>query len=207
MALKKSSTITVQPELNLSSLNDCLSIIQGDHDMSDKHMAVEKMSLYDGGIEEILKIFKDPSTNHNLIAYIGSFLSNLDPKVAPIESIMEILKSENAFLRNTAIQTLQSYGGAIKYYIVKYLIGDVRDLRIFAINVLGDVKFPESRDMLLELLEKETDVNVAMTAVDYLAEIGQPEDVNFLETHLLPRFLEEPYAQFAIKRAIKAILG
>ena len=92
------------------------------------------------------------------------------------------------------------------YYIVKFLIGDDRDLRIFAINVLGDVEFEESRTLLLELIKEEKDINVAMTAVDYLAEIGQPDDIATLKA-LEARFPGEAYVSFAINNAISLIEG
>ena len=130
----------------------------------------------------------------------------MNPDDAPIEEIMDLLKLENAYVRNLGISILRDFGNAIKYYIVKFLIGDDRDLRIFAINVLGDVNFPESRDMLVELLEAEEDINVAMTAVDYMAEIGEVEDVSLLES-LKERFKDDFYVQFAVDGAIKLIKG
>ena len=130
----------------------------------------------------------------------------MDPDDAPIEEIMDLLKSDNAYIRNLGISILRDFGNAIKYYIVKFLIGDDRDLRIFAINVLGDVNFPESRDMLVELLETEEDINVAMTAVDYMAEIGEPEDVALLKS-LKDRFPDDFYVEFAVDGAVKLIKG
>ena len=118
---------------------------------------------------------------------------------------MELLKVRNAYIRNLGITTLQSYGDAIKYYIVKFLIGNDRDLRIFAINVLGDVDFAESREMLVELLQKEEDLNVAMTAVDYMGEIGELMDIPLLES-VKQRF-SDLYAVFAVDNAIRAIKG
>jgi HEAT repeat protein len=140
-----------------------------------------------------------------MAAKIASTLSKMDGARAPIESIMGLLKVRNAYIRNLGISTLQSYGDSIKYYIVKFLIGDDRDLRIFAINVLGDVNFAESREMLIELLEKESDINVAMTAVDYMAEIGEVVDIPLLET-VKNRF-HDAYVDFAIDNAIRSIRG
>jgi 2C-methyl-D-erythritol 2,4-cyclodiphosphate synthase len=60
--------------------------------------------------------------------------------------------------------------------------------------------------MLVELLETEQDVNVAMTAVDYLAEIGEEEDIALLET-VKERFKDEYYAVFAVDQAIACIKG
>ena len=125
---------------------------------------------------------------------------------APIEMVMDLLKLDNAYIRNLGISILRDFGDSIKYYIVKFLIGDDRDLRIFAINVLGDVDFPESREMLVELLESEEDINVAMTAVDYMGEIGEEEDIPLLES-LKERFAGEVYVEFAVDGAIKLIKG
>jgi HEAT repeat protein len=163
------------------------------------------MGSFDGGYQKLAEILQVES-DHNLLDVIGMILAGVDGEVAPIDEILTLLKRENPYVRNLAITILQDYGNAIKYYIVKYLIGDDRDLRIFAINVLGDVEFSESRDMLVELLESEKDVNVAMTAVDYLGEIGLEEDISLLES-LKRRFPDEFYVSFAVDSAINAIKG
>ena len=70
---------------------------------------------------------------------------------------------------------------------------------------MGDVNFPQSREMLIELLETELDINVAMTAVDYMAEIGEVKDISLLET-LKIRF-KDAYVEFAVDNAIRSIRG
>ena len=60
--------------------------------------------------------------------------------------------------------------------------------------------------MLVELLEDEQDINVAMTAVDYMGEIGEEKDIELLE-EIKDRFKDEVYAQFAVDGAIKMIKG
>jgi len=177
---------------------------EGDYDKQS--YAIEEIAKFKGGGEMLVRLLVEaPFVDKNLAAAIGAVLAKIGPKKAPVESVMELLRVKNAYIRNLGITTLQSYGDAIKYYIVKYLIGDDRDLRIFAINVLGDVNFPESRDMLVELLEKEKDVNVAMTAVDYMAEIGEPRDIPLLES-IKGRF-DDPYVAFAVDNAIRSIRG
>lgn len=168
--------------------------------------AIEQISEFDGGGKKLVEMLvENPFVHKDMAVNVASVLSKMDRKRAPIEAVMELLKVKNAYIRNLGITILQSYGDAIKYYIVKFLIGEDRDLRIFAINVLGDVNFPESREMLVELLGKEKDVNVAMTAVDYMAEIGEPEDVALLES-LKNRF-DDPYVAFAVDNAIRSIKG
>lgn len=168
--------------------------------------AVDAMSKFEGSGNALVKLLvEDPYVGKEVLSQIAAVLANLNPKNAPIEEVMELLKVRNAYIRNLGITILQNYGAAIKYYIVKFLIGDDRDLRIFAINVLGDVNFAESREMLVELLEKEHDINVAMTAVDYMAEIGEPTDIPLLN-EVKNRF-NEAYVDFAVDNAIRSIQG
>jgi hypothetical protein len=74
------------------------------------------------------------------------------------------------------------------------------------VNILGDVQYEESRDMLIEMIQNEDDLNVLMTAVDYLGEIGEKEDLHLLE-NLKQKFPKEPFVEFAINMACDKIKG
>ena len=207
MALvKKHTKVEVESYPALDDIETAIDFFLTADSFDAKSYAMEQMVKLDGGPEYLVEILKDISTGKAIDAEAATLLSNMDPKEAPIEAIMELLKLQNAYIRNLAISVLQDYGDAIKYYIVKFLIGDDRDLRIFAINVLGDVNFAESRDMLIELLETEEDINVAMTAVDYMAEIGEEEDIPLLEK-IKERFKDDVYVAFGVDSAIRSIKG
>lgn len=189
------------------TLEEAISYFESNDESDKKDYAIEEIAKFNGGGEYLVScINKVEYIEKSSLSKIASVVSTMDPGVAPIEAIMELLKLDNAYIRNLGISILRDYGDVIKYYIVKFLIGDDRDLRIFAINVLGDVDFAESRDMLVELLEDEDDINVAMTAVDYMAEIGEEEDIELLES-LKERFKGEVYVEFAVDGAIKMIKG
>ena len=205
MALVKRNEQQVQESLpEFKSLEEAIIYYEENEAFDKRSYALEEMAKFKDGGHFLVDKLIEHDTHKDTASRIAAILSNMDPDVAPIEGVMELLKLPNAYVRNLGISILQDYGPAIKYYIVKFLIGDDYDLRIFAINVLGDVNFPESRDMLIELLEGEENINVAMTAVDYMAEIGQPEDVELLR-RVKERFKDESYAQFAIDAAIKSI--
>ncbi|MCK4875681.1 MAG: HEAT repeat domain-containing protein [Sulfurimonas sp.] len=207
MALIKKHVAQEIEELpKFTTLEDAQAYCRANTDPSKKDYAVEEIVNFEGGPEYLLSLIAQEEREKNVLTKIASVLSTMDPDEAPIEGIMELLKLDNAYIRNLGISILRDFGTAIKYYIVKFLIGDDRDLRIFAINVLGDVNFPESRDMLVELLEDEEDINVAMTAVDYMGEIGEVEDIGLLES-LKARFKDDVYANFAVDSAIKMIKG
>ena len=207
MALLKKHTAPVVEELpSFSSLEDAVDYFQSWDDSEKQDYAVEEIAKFDGGGDYLVSYINDDAADKKISTKIASVISSMNPDEAPIEAIMDLLKLENAYIRNLGISILRDFGNAIKYYIVKFLIGDDRDLRIFAINVLGDVDFAESRDMLVELLETEEDINVAMTAVDYIGEIGEEEDIPLLVS-LKERFAGDFYAEFAVDGAIKLIKG
>lgn len=208
MALIKKHTSPVIEEYPVfDSLSEAMAFYHSNEGSFDAQTyAATQIAAFEGGGVKLVHLMSDnPHIYKDMASYIASLLTAMGPKKAPIEEIMGLLKVRNAYIRNLGITTLQSYGDAIKYYIVKFLIGDDRDLRIFAVNVLGDVKFAESRDMLVELLENEQDINVAMTAVDYMAEIGEEKDIELLEA-VKHRF-NEVYVDFAVDNAIRSIRG
>jgi len=205
MALIKRNEKAQQEQLpEFSTLEEAIAFYEANEAFDKRSHALEEMAKFKDGGHFLVDKLIEHDTHKDTASRIAAVLSNMDPDKAPIEEVMELLKLPNAYIRNLGISILQDYGPAIKYYIVKFLIGDDYDLRIFAINVLGDVNFAESRDMLIELLEGEENINVAMTAVDYMAEIGQPEDIALLK-EVKERFKDESYAQFAIDAAIEAI--
>ncbi len=207
MALIKKHVAQIVEELPaFKTLEDAITYFKTTQEKDKQDYAIEEIVKFEGGGKFLVSLINDENIEKNTSTKIASVIASMDPEDAPIEDIMELLKLNNAFVRNLGISILRDFGTAIKYYIVKFLIGDDRDLRIFAINVLGDVNFAESRDMLVELLESETDINVAMTAVDYMGEIGEIEDIELLES-LKDRFFGDVYAQFAVDSAVKLIKG
>jgi len=207
MALIKKHVAQVVEELpNFSTIEDAINYFESNDNVENKDYAIDEIAKFDGGGDFLISRISEEHSSKRISTKIAATISSMNPDNVPIEKIMDLLKLDNAYTRNLGISILRDFGSAIKYYIVKFLIGDDRDLRIFAINVLGDVNFSESRDMLVELLETEKDINVAMTAVDYMGEIGEEEDINLLES-LKDRFSSEVYAQFAIDGAIKMIKG
>jgi HEAT repeat protein len=204
--LKKHKKQEIDELPKFNSLEEAQAFYLNESDFDHQAYALEEMAKFEEGGRYLVSMLIDPGLHRDIAAAIGAILAKMDRKKAPIESIMELLKERNAYIRNLGISLLQDYGDAIKYYIVKFLIGDDRDLRIFAINVLGDVNFAESREMLIELLEHEQDINVAMTAVDYMAEIGEEEDVPLLES-LKERFKHDAYVGFCVDGAVSSIKG
>jgi HEAT repeat protein len=207
MAFIKKHTSQETQDLPLfSTLQEAVNHFETHDNQDCQDYVVEEIAKFPGGANYLISFIEDEHVSKSVSTKIASIISTLMPDDELIEKTMDLLKVNNAYVRNLGISILKNFGDAIKYYIVKFLIGDDRDLRIFAINVLGDVNFYESRLMLLELLENEKDINVAMTAVDYLGEIGEPSDIPLLAS-LKERFADDVYVAFAVDNAIKSIEG
>jgi len=151
------------------------------------------------------ELFKENDVKeHPLIDYAFANFGLKPKREKDFNEIFNILKSDNAYLRNEAIKFLQEYGKEAKPFIEKLLNSDDRDIKIFAINILGDVNYEDSLELLRYIIMKEKDINVLMTAVDYLGEIGEEKDIALLEA-LKEEFKDEEYVKFGIDLAIERI--
>jgi hypothetical protein len=166
--------------------------------------------LFNSPLYDIFKLLTDVygdgdnGNEHSIIDHIFTNLDLSDWSSDEYNCILQILDSQNAYLRNKAITFLQDNGKKAKEFIQDLLDSNSSDLRIFAVNILGDVKYEESRELLLDLIEREDNVNVLMTAVDYIGEIGEEDDIEVLR-ETKDRFNDNPYVNFGIDFAIDRI--
>ncbi len=157
-------------------------------------------------LQMLSKLFKENRTEDN--KYIDeAFISfKVKPKRdKDFEEMFKMLKSDNAYLRNAVISFLQDYGQEAKEFVKKLMNDKDKDIRIFAINILGDVRYEDSIDMLRHFIVREEDINALMTAVDYIGEIGSKDDIPLLEAIKLEK--NDEYVNFGIDMAIKRIKG
>jgi HEAT repeat protein len=123
---------------------------------------------------------------------------------AAIAGLVSCLRSEDANLRNEAIEALKSLPVAVAPIMRGLLVDQDPDVRIFAINILESLRHPDVEAWLIEVIEREPLVNVCGTAVDLLSEVGSHACHDALE-RLKARFAAEPYIQFAATLALKRI--
>ena len=146
---------------------------------------------------------KNNDKDHVFIDYAFANFQIFPKREEDLELLLDMLKSENAYLRNSAITFLQQHGEQAKDFIYNLMKNEDKDIRIFAINILGDVNFEDSIDMLREFIKNETDINSLMTAIDYMGEIGSEEDIPLLEE--IKEKFNDPYVSFGIDLAIDRI--
>lgn len=118
--------------------------------------------------------------------------------------LIRLLRSEDASLRNGAIEALQQMPDATTAHLGALLADGDSDVRIFAINILQSLRHPQAAQWLHAVIRDEDHINVLASAVDVLAEIGTPAMVADLAV-LKGRFPDEPFLHFAVDLAIRRI--
>ncbi len=133
---------------------------------------------------------------------LTSLMRIADP--AAISGLITCLSSEDASLRNEAIEAMKSMPADVAPIMRDLLTDPNPDVRIFAINVLESLRHPEVESWLIDVIARDPLVNVCGTAVDLLTEVGTMASHDALEC-LKVRFAAEPYIQFATTLALKRI--
>ena len=132
-------------------------------------------------------------------------LTTLGDEVA-VAGLVDCLKSEDAALRNEAIEAMKQLPDEVAP-IMRRLLDDANpDVRIFAVNILESLRHPEVEAWLISVIANDQQLNVCATAVDLLGEVGTAAARAPLQ-QLKARYAEEPYIQFAADVALKRING
>jgi len=118
--------------------------------------------------------------------------------------LLPCLRSDDAFLRNEAIEVLKQLPEALAPMMETLLKDQDPDVRIFAVNVLESLRHPSVVQWLMNVIENDPHVNVVATALDLLSEVGDEKCIEAL-LRAQERFSNEPYLQFAVRTALDRI--
>lgn len=158
-------------------------------------------------LDQLLKITDNNDlSSHIYIDHVFTYFEHKPKSENEFDRMTKMLQSQNVYLRNMVIKYLQEYGSDAKKFVKKLMDDNDKDIRIFAINILGDVNYEESVDMLRYFIAMESDINAMMTAVDYLGEIGSEKDIELLES-VKKEHDANPYVVFGVDTAIERIRG
>jgi len=201
---EKKESIPPQKEEKRRFTRDFEGLIKelSSEDREERRWAAKDLSKYPEAcpfLIERLRVEKENSVREALF----TSLQLMGTKEA-ILGLIEFLRSEDAYLRNEAIESLKKLGDKALPFIKDLLKDEDPDLRIFAINILEDLKTPEVEKWLIELLREERHVNVCGTALNLLAEIGTEASLEVIE-RIKGAFPEEPYILFAADLALERI--
>jgi HEAT repeat protein len=148
---------------------------------------------------EALLTERDKSVCDALFTTLSSVASD-----ASVGALLPLLRSEDAKLRNGAIEALTGMPQAVAPRIASLLRDADPDVRIFTVNLLGELRHPQVPQWLLQVLQHDAHVNVVAAAVEVLAEAGAPEHIPALRA-AAQRFAEDAFMGFAVDMAVERI--
>jgi HEAT repeat protein len=118
-----------------------------------------------------------------------------------IESIVALLRSDDANLRTGALDALRIMVAQVPELLPRLLSDADVDVRILCCDLARSLAGPEATRLMCDVLDKEDAVNVCAAAVDVLAEVGGIDALPSLR-NCASRFRDSPFLAFAIKVVI-----
>ncbi|MBB1251413.1 HEAT repeat domain-containing protein [Rhizobium sp. G21] len=125
---------------------------------------------------------------------------------AVVDGLMPLLRSDDAALRNIAIDILKELPSDVAPRMEALLDDPDPDVRIFLVNVLEALRHPAVEDWLIAVITMDANINVVGTALDLLNEVGTTAAVEPLR-RAVARFGEEPFIAFSAENALRRIEG
>lgn len=121
--------------------------------------------------------------------------------------LVPLLASEDAGLRNSALESLQQMpADAVEPQMDGLAGSDDSDLRIFGVLLAARLGPAERSARLRRALEQDPHVNVGLTAAEAVAELGDPAALPALET-FAARFPDDPFVAFTVDAARRRFRG
>lgn len=143
----------------------------------------------------------------NMSVRAGLFATLINmPSAETARLLVRLLQSEDANLRNEAIEVLSTMPDAVEPLMESMLTDPDSDVRIFAVNIMASIQHLKVVEWLIEIVERDTETNVCAMALDLMTEVGDERCLPALE-QARARFADEPYLQFVIDLAHSRIAG
>lgn len=123
---------------------------------------------------------------------------------AVVQALLPLLRSDDAALRNGAIEVLTGLPSMVAPYIDAQLHDADPDVRLLAVNLLTDLPHEKAAHWASQVLHDDAHVNVVAAAIEVLAEIGAPEHLPVLAA-AARKFADAPFIAFAVDVAVERI--
>lgn len=183
------------------SLSECESRI-ADGDAEIRRRAARELAACSRGTGVLLsRLEQERSTV--VRESIFTSLTQLGDSTA-VAGMVELLRSEDAELRNGAIEALKLLPESVAEFIPALLSDIDPDVRILTISILESLRHPQVEEWLIEVIEEDQHLNVCGAALDLLAEIGTERSLGPIRG-LRERFKDAPYVQFTADLVLQRI--
>lgn len=146
---------------------------------TERRWAARDLAQYSEASPVLLKALEKEKDISVREVILSSLLAIRDE--AAVKGLIELLKSDDAHLRNEVIETLKQMPDEVSPYIEKLIKSPDSDLRIFAINIMESLRHPKVLEWLSIILENDENLNVCATAIDLLADVGSKEHLPLIK--------------------------
>jgi HEAT repeat protein len=204
MPLVKNQTSEIITEDARSQARDCSSLVselENPDPMARRWAARDLADCKDASAALISRLTRESDISVREV--ILSTLTSLGDDIA-VAGLVECLRSEDAGIRNEAIEVMKLLPNEVAPIINGLLVDPDPDVRIFAVNILESLRHPDVELWLIDVIERDLNVNVCATSLDLLVEVGSIKSAAALY-RLKERFSDESYIQFAVNLALKHI--
>lgn len=121
---------------------------------------------------------------------------------AVVKRVSTLLRSQDAHVRNAAVEILQSLGTEARETVSELLEDPDPDVRLCAVNILGEARYREAIAMLRDVVDTDPDINVVAAAIEYLGEMGlRREDGACIEG--AKRRFDDPFLHYVADLALQ----
>jgi HEAT repeat protein len=121
-----------------------------------------------------------------------------------IETVLPFVRSDDAQLRTEALDALAAMKDAIWPYVAALVHDPSPAVRVLACDLVRGMPNDQAVPLFCDILESDPEPNVCASAIDALAEIGEPEALPAL-ARCAERFQTAPFLVFSIKIATDRI--
>ena len=205
MALKKSTDAVVTPPVTARKYErDVAGLLAqlNDADTTLRRWAARDLAAYpDAAAALCARLAQEPDVGVRSALFTSA--ERLGGS-AVVTALLPLLCSEDPGLRNGAIEVLSGLPDAVAPHIDALLADADGDVRIFTVNLLGDLQNPLVPQWLAQVLLHDTAVNVVGAALEVLAEVGTPASLAALRA-ARQRFADDAYICFAVDLAVERI--
>jgi HEAT repeat protein len=205
MGLRKASPIPAQPRpCSESGALESLLRQLADQSSEERRHAARRLSIHPEAAAPLVSRLAE-ETEPDVREAIATSLSVIGG-AQTVEGLIPHLTSDDAALRNTAIEILQHLPADVAERIDSLLASPEPDLRIFAVNIMEALSHPRIEEWLAGILRGDSDVNVVGAALNLLSEVATESILPVVE-EARARFASEPYIAFVCQAVGKRVRG
>lgn len=121
-----------------------------------------------------------------------------------VSGLAPMLRSDDAAIRNIAVDILKELPHDVAPLMETLLDDPDPDVRILLVNVLGSLRHAKVEQWLIDVVDRDENVNVVAVAIEALDEIGGAAARGAL-SRAADRFSHEPFIVFSAENALQHV--